>query len=164
MKGVLAACALQLMVPFLRNHVSRCPGTFKIEPAETIELPSVLTYSFIPLTGAIIARQVKADERHKSSPSGASAKPSKRTSTGSTASEKPAKVPKTTPPAAPHPEGDVTGQTDDEGGDEEEDDDGEEQGTDDEAIEDQLNKVNGIQAKAKGPKGTKGKAKPKPKP
>ena len=67
------------MVPFLRSHTARTPDSFKIEPAETIDLPTVLTYTFIPVTGAIIAK------KHGQSTDGSSRPKKKRPSTGSAA-------------------------------------------------------------------------------
>jgi hypothetical protein len=53
------------MVPFLRNSVAKAPDTFKIEPTEIIELPSVLTYTFVPVTGAIIFFFLKEEDRDR---------------------------------------------------------------------------------------------------
>jgi hypothetical protein len=62
---MLAASALNLMVPFLRNSVAKAPDTFKIEPTDIIELPSVLTYTFVPVTGAIIFFFLKEEDRDR---------------------------------------------------------------------------------------------------
>jgi hypothetical protein len=153
---MLAASALQLMVPFLRNHVAKAPGTYQIEPAEIIQLPSVLTYTYVPVTGAIIARQVKKDHEQKKGSS-----PKKRTSTGSTASETAAKKAKPTPPEAPIPAGEVEQAADDEEGEatDPEDESETKPDEDQEAMDAQLMEVSAIQAKAKGKAKAKGQGK-----
>jgi hypothetical protein len=151
-KGMLAAAALQLMVPFLRNHIARAPDTFKIEPAEPIEIPSVLTYTFVPVTGAIIARQVKPAGPNKET-KGKFLTTKKRPPPGSDAPQAPAVSKKKKPP--PAPKGSTAGDAErddlleEEEEEDEADDDGEEEEDEEgEDVDTQLKAVDAIQAKA----------------
>lgn len=54
----LAVHAVQLLAPYLSNFVLDTPNTVKLPPPVTINVPPLQLYSFIPLTGRIIARTI----------------------------------------------------------------------------------------------------------
>ncbi|CAK0793449.1 unnamed protein product [Prorocentrum cordatum] len=57
LKGMLAACAVRMLYPFIANFLHRRPG-HKVEPPGEMHIPPLETFTFIPLAGAIVARHV----------------------------------------------------------------------------------------------------------
>ena len=126
--GCLAAAAVRMLAPYVRNYVLDVSSAVKIAPPHEIEVPPLKMYVFIAVTGRIILRTLalgekkeneKKDKEKKGEAAGASS--SKAGGPGSTKGK--------VEPKTPRVKGKVTADDDDqqagddEAGNEEEDDD-----------------------------------------
>ena len=57
-EGILAAEAVRMLTPYIRNHVFDKPNVVKVAPPTEIQVPPLRTYTFIAVTGRVVARTV----------------------------------------------------------------------------------------------------------
>jgi hypothetical protein len=62
-EGVLVAEAVMMLAPFIRNHLFETPNAIKIAPPNQIRVPPLRTYTFIAVTGRVVARTVLPEQR-----------------------------------------------------------------------------------------------------
>ena len=60
-QGILAVSAVRRLSKFILNGVLENPNTIMIPPPSTISIPPLRTYTFIPVTGRVIARTIMPD-------------------------------------------------------------------------------------------------------
>lgn len=61
-RGFLAAEAIQMLVPYLRNFVFETPGSVMLPPPVAIEIPPLQTFTFVQVTGKVIARTIQSQQ------------------------------------------------------------------------------------------------------
>ena len=103
-QGILAVRAVKTLATYIRNHVLEHAGTITLAPPRQIEIPPLRTYTFIPVTGRVIARTImptkgdaasSAASAAKSGAAASSSKP-KGAGQGSIAGTEQLSTPKTT--------------------------------------------------------------------
>jgi hypothetical protein len=62
-KGYLAAQAVKMLSPYIRNYVFETTGTVHVSPPVTIEIPPLQTFTFVQVTGRVIARTILGGQR-----------------------------------------------------------------------------------------------------
>ena len=60
--GILAAAAVRMLSPCVENHVLQQSAGEKLVPPHEIVLPPLQVYTFIPITGRVLARTVHSLE------------------------------------------------------------------------------------------------------
>ena len=83
--GTMAAHAVQLLVPYVKNFVMEVPKAIVVPSPYHIDIPPLQTFTFIPVTGKVIARTVSVAA---SSPAGRARPASSLTSKAVTSSSK----------------------------------------------------------------------------
>lgn len=163
--GCLAAAAVRMLAPYIRNYVLDVANTVKIAPPHEIDVPPLKMYVFIAVTGRVILRTVmpgdpswghkkkqndkqKQEEAASSTPAGSSSG-----GPGSSTGNVEPKTPKT--------KGKITADdADDMAGDDEANDEDQEQQQDD---EDALEALEAMEAEAATPVSGSGKKRGRPK-
>ena len=56
--GTIAAHAVQLLTPYVKNFVMEVPGSIVVPSPYHVDVPPIQTFTFIPVTGKVIARTV----------------------------------------------------------------------------------------------------------
>ena len=170
-RGFLAAAAVRMLAPYVRNAVMETSGSIMVPPPYIINVPPVQQYAFIPVTGRIVARTINAANPSFASPAGkrkattegspaaSSSSAGGIASAGGPGSQTGAKEPKT-----PQAKGKILSPKHED----EEQDEGEDDGEDDAeeteggALENELAQLEAMEAQEKPPKGGKSpKAAPK---
>ena len=54
----MAAHAVQLLTPFVKNYVMDVPGSIVVPTPFHVDVPPLQTFTFIPVTGKVIARTI----------------------------------------------------------------------------------------------------------
>ena len=62
LQGVLAACAVRNLAPYVANYVFKREDGYKVEPPNEIFAPPLTQYVFNPFTGAILSKQINSGE------------------------------------------------------------------------------------------------------
>ena len=57
-KGFLAVEAVKLLAPYIRNFVLETPNSVMVPPPNPIQVPSLQTFTFMAVTGRVIARTI----------------------------------------------------------------------------------------------------------
>ena len=60
-QGVLAAEAVKMLAPYVRNYIFDTANTVQIQPPFPIHIPPLRTYTFIAVTGRVVARTIMPD-------------------------------------------------------------------------------------------------------
>ena len=60
LQGVLAACAVRNLAPYVANYVFKRVEGYKVEPPIEMFTPPLTVYTFIAVTGKIISKQLSA--------------------------------------------------------------------------------------------------------
>ena len=79
-EGILVANAVMMLAPFIRNYLFETANAIKIAPPNQIRIPPLRTYTFIAVTGRVVARTVLPEQRDEGE------QPTKKTKTGSSPS------------------------------------------------------------------------------
>ena len=79
-EGILVAEAVLMLAPFIRNYVFETANAIKIAPPNQIRIPPLRTYTFIAITGRVVARTVLPEQHDEDE------QPTKKTKTGSSPS------------------------------------------------------------------------------
>ena len=79
-EGILVAEAVLMLAPFIRNYVFETANAIKIAPPNQIRIPPLRTYTFIAVTGRVVARTVLPEQRDEDE------QPTKKAKTGSSPS------------------------------------------------------------------------------
>ena len=169
-EGGLLAAAVRMLAPYIKNFVLDTPGTHMVPPPYDIQLPALRVYTFVQVTGRVLARTVGASDpiraelgSSESIESTGSEPPAKKRKTVAGPGSSSGKVPPTTTSTR-----NVDEEEEEEEDDEEEDADAEE-GEDDNNDDDDLAKLESIEEEMKStkrprrPKGSKGPKGKKPK-
>ena len=162
-EGCLFAAAVRMLAPYIRNSVMDTPGTLMVPPPYDIQLPALRVYTFVQVTGRVLARTVGASDpiraelgSSESIESTGSEPPAKKRKTVAGPGSSSGKVPPTTTSTR-----NVDEEEEEEEDDEEEDADPEE-AEDDNNDDDDLAKLESIEEEMKStkrprrPKGSKG--------
>ena len=62
-QGILAAEAVKMLTPYIRNHVFETPCVPSIAPPFDIQIPPLRTYTFIAVTGRVVARTILPEQQ-----------------------------------------------------------------------------------------------------
>ena len=57
-QGMLAVRAVKTLATYIRNHALEHAGTITLAPSRPLTIPPLRTYTFIPVTGRVIARTI----------------------------------------------------------------------------------------------------------
>ena len=83
-KGTLAVEAIKMLVPYIRNFLLEVPDSIMVPPPFEIVVPPLQTFTFVQVTGRVIARTISAtgnDQPSQSLPSVPSSPPAKKAKT-----------------------------------------------------------------------------------
>ena len=88
--GTMVAHAIQLLTPYVKNFVMETPGSIVVPTPYQVDVPPIQTFTFIPVTGKVIARTIGNTANSSRAPAGqgssASAGPGSSASAGQGAS------------------------------------------------------------------------------
>ena len=83
-KGTLAVEAIKMLMPYIKNFLLEVPDSIMVPPPFEIVVPPLQTFTFVQVTGRVIARTISAtgnDQPSQSLPSVPSSPPAKKAKT-----------------------------------------------------------------------------------
>ena len=159
-EGCLLAAAVLMLAPYIKNFVLDIPGTIMVQPPYDIQLPPLRVYTFVQVTGRVLARTVGASDPIRAERSSESIESPE--STGSAKKGKKVAGPGSSSGKVPPTMKNVDEEEEEEEDDDEEEDADAEEGDDDNNDDDDLAKLESIEEEMKSikrprrPKGSKG--------
>ena len=171
--GMLAAEAVKMLAPFVRNFVLESQNEVMLPSPIEIILPPLRCYTFVQVTGRVLARTINAPESKESKESKESAKSAKSSESKNEAEPKkkkqrvsgPGSADGKEPPKVKPPTGSVSNDEDDKADDvDSKDDDGsknDDDDDDDNEEDDELAELEKMQEEATTEKKKKGRGRPK---
>ena len=134
-QGMLAVEAAKMLAPFIRNFIFDTPNSLMVPSPTQIIVPPLQTFTFIAVTGKVVARTIHHDQQSEPSKQSEQSKKSEQSKRAPKASSKasssagPGSATGDKPPATPKVKGTIKPSDDDD--DEEEDDAGDDSGEED---------------------------------
>ena len=171
-QGFLGVEAVKMLAPFVKNFVLEVPNSLMVPSPMPIAIPPLQTFTFIQVTGKVVARTVHGSTiEGEGAASGAKAPACAKAQAASSSKAGPVaqggpgssagKKPPTTPKAKGkiEPQGEDGGDDDDDEGNEGEEDDDEDDAADDAGMSNELAQLEALEGKKETPKKNGGKRK-----
>ena len=141
-RGTIVAHAIQLLTPYVRNFVMETPGSIVVPTTHHVEVPPIQVFTFVPVTGKVIARTIGGSTPSSGAPGGQQSSSSNSKSAEASSVPAVTAVPKKTGPGSASgdvppktPKKKITIEQDEGAGDDDEDDDSDDNDANDEGGE-----------------------------